>query len=179
MAASNVKVTITGDAEIAKALRALGPVVARKIVEPEAKFAAAVFQSILKGVVPVDKGMLRKSVKVKTSKGPRGFPKGESIAFGVIVGQTKPSKAQRTKGTKIAYYAGMQEMGYHVGGTKIKKGGLTVGYKQRTDRLGSKGVKFMPGRHFVKRTLKTYERPIRDHMEQKIVAGILAAMSRS
>ncbi len=82
---------VTGDARIISALKTLGPRVTLDVVKPAAKDAAKTIQQAIKPTTPYRTGALRKSVKVKTAKGPAVFRGRKVVAFAVIVGQTKPT----------------------------------------------------------------------------------------
>ncbi len=165
---------VTGDAKIIKAFRTLGDKVSKGVVKPAAKRAAAKFQVAIRERAPVRTGMLRRKVAVKTARGPKAFQGRSVIAFAVIAGQAKPTKAQKAKGTRIPFYAFMQEKGYHLG-KRIRQGKKVIGYQPHA---GKSEVKYMPGKHFVKRALKTVEGPAREAMLQEIYDGIDALAGR-
>jgi HK97 gp10 family phage protein len=158
--------TIGGLAEVKRAFRELEPKVARKVIRQAERRAAKLFQAEILAHVPVASGKLKRSVKVRASKGPRGFRKNISIA--VLVGQ---GGGQQAKGLKTAWYAYLQEKGYHLG-KRVRKAGKVTGYVPLPGRLGSGGVRYMPGRHFVKNALRTREPDARRKLILWIGAGI-------
>lgn len=159
---------VTGDKKIIDAFKRFGPAYSKVIVQPAAKFAAYKFQVAIRANTPVLTGKMRKSIKVKPAKGPRGFKGRTVIAFATIIGQAKPTKSQAAKGTKIPYYTFMQEKGYHLG-KRQREGSKVIGY---TPHAGQESVRFMPGRHFVKRALKANEGPIQTALLAELYAGI-------
>jgi HK97 gp10 family phage protein len=159
---------VTGDKKIIDAFRKFGPAFSKQVAKPAAKRAAAKFQSAIRARTPVASGKMRRSIRVRTAKGPRGFAGRTVVAFATMIGQAKPTKSQLAKKTKIPYYAFMQEKGYHIG-KRQRTGSKVTGY---TPHVGKSVVRFMPGRHFVKRALKANEGKIGAAMLQEMYDGI-------
>ena len=162
---------VTGDAAIIKAFKTLGDKVSKGVVKPAAKRAAKKFEAAIRANAPERTGKLKRSLKVKTAKGPRSFKGRTVIAFATIIGQGKPNAKQKASGEKIPYYAFMQERGFH-SGKRVRQGQKVVGYVPAIGRLGSQGVKYTPGRFFVKKALKANEDSIKTAMLSEIYAGI-------
>jgi HK97 gp10 family phage protein len=174
--ASHPLFKVTGDDKIIAAFKRLGPVVTDEIVKPAAKAAATTIRDAIRMLEPIRTGALHKSTKVKTSKGPAAFRGRKIVSFAVITGQTRPTAGQQRKGTRIPFYAFMQERGYHTGGKRIRKAGKVLGYKPRAETTV---VRFIPGRWFVRRALKANEATVQARMLTRIYTGIDRIASRS
>ncbi len=166
---------VTGDQKIIKAFKTLGDKVSKGVVMPAAKRAAATFQMAIRAGAPELTGALRKSAKVKTAKGPRVFSGRKVVAFAAIIGQARPTKSQQRKGTRIPFYAFMQEKGYHTG-ARVRKGKQVVGY---TPLKGHKEVKYHPGKHFAKKAMQANEANVMNAMLYQIYQGIERVASTS
>ncbi len=169
--------TVSGDKEIVRKFEQLAPAVAKNIAKPAVKRAAKRFQDAIQANEPVRTGKMRKSTKVKTSKGPRTMKGRLVVAFATVAGQGKANKRQKATGEKIPYYTFMQEKGYHVG-VRIRSGGKVTGYRAHSGNTGAKGVRFMPGKFFVKHALKSLEAPVMATLKAELLAGIEAEASR-
>jgi HK97 gp10 family phage protein len=93
---------ISGLDAIAKAFEQLPGKLAKKVIRQSLRAGANTIKADAKADAPVDTGAGRKTVRVRTSKGPRGSVKKNTIAFGVLVGQAKGP----------AWYMALQEAGW-------------------------------------------------------------------
>ncbi len=154
---------------IKRAFKELEPRIARKVIRQAERKAAKLFSAEILAHAPEDTGKLKRTVKVRSSKGPRSSKKG-NLSIAVLVGQAG-GKDQAGKGLKRAWYAYLQEKGFHVG-ARVRQGGKTVGYAPLAGRLGSKGVRFIPGKRFVKNALRSKEGDARQLLLRLIAGGI-------
>ena len=161
-------IDIRGMAEVKRAFALLEPKAAKKVIRQAERRAAKLFKAEILAHVPVDSGRLRRTVKVRASKGPRGLKK--SISIAVLVGQAGGQRA--AKGLKTAWYAHLQEKGYHVGGKRVRAGGKVTGYTRLGGNLGAKGVRYIPGKHFTKNALRGKEAEARQKLAMWIAGGI-------
>lgn len=165
-------ITIRGLAELKRAFKELEPRVARKVIRQAERSAAKLFQREILAHAPEKTGKLKATVKVRSSKGPRGSKRG-NVSIAVLVGQAGGPAAE---GLKTAWYAYLQEAGFHVG-RRARKGGKTVGYTP----VGGRGVRFVPGKRFTKRALQSKEGEARQLLLRLIAGGIereAAAMNK-
>jgi HK97 gp10 family phage protein len=160
--------TVQGLELVKRAFKELEPRVARKVIRAAEREAAKVFAAEITAHAPEHSGKLRRTVKVRASKGPRSSKKG-NISIAVLVGQAGGPAA---KGFKTAWYAYLQEKGFHVGGKRVRTAGKTVGYAPLAGHLGSKGVRFIPGKRFTKRALRGKEGDARQKLMLRIAEGI-------
>jgi HK97 gp10 family phage protein len=160
-------ITIEGLAEVKRAFKELEPRVARKVIRQAERKAAKLFQAEILAHAPAKTGLLKKTVKVRSSKGPRGSKNG-NVSIAVLVGQAGGPAA---KGLKTAWYAFLQERGFAIG-KRVRKAGKTVGYTPLGDRSGRGGVRKVPGKRFTKRALRSKEGEARELLVGEIAAGI-------
>ncbi len=162
---------VTGDLSIIQAFKRLERNVGRQIAAPAVRRANERFQAAIAPHVPVRTGKLLKSLKIRSSKGPRDFRKGGVVASAVIIGQSKPTKAQARKGTKIPFYAYMIERGFHLG-KKISESGKATRYVASRWSHRHKEVQYVPGKHFVKKVLRAKEAAVMEALLYQLYAGV-------
>lgn len=162
----SIALNIQGMAEVKRAFDTLEAKVAKKVIRRAERDAIGIFQAEILAHVPIATGRLKRTVKIRASKGPRGFKK--NIAIVVLAGQA--GGAQVTTG-KSAWYGYLQEKGYHVG-KRIRKAGKVEGYIPLAGHLGMRGVRHMPGKHFVKNALRSREADVRQKFLTALATGI-------
>lgn len=161
------RTTITGVAAIQKALRELEPKLAKKVIRKASRDAIKIPYAKAKSEWPVESGASKKSIRVRTSKGPRSAKK-NSVSIALIVGQAgRPG--DKEAGIKRPWWAFLIEHGFHVGGKRIRSGGKTTGYEP-TKSGGT--VRKIEGKHIMRRALKSKEGEVKEFMETRILAGI-------
>ena len=118
---------------------------------------------------PVKTGLLKRTIKVRSSKGPRGSKRGSAVSIAVLVGQAGGAAAAGSE--KKAWYTYLQEKGWTVG-KRVRKGGKVIGYTPAAGNLGAKGVRKVPGKFFTKRALRSRETSARQLLMHEIAQGI-------
>ena len=156
-----VRFKIEGVEAVAKAFRELEPKLARKVVRQAERAALQPIKQAIVAAAPVRTGDLRRSVRIRTAKGPRSGGK-KSIAMGVLVGGGSKGKAGK-KTNKVPWWAFLQEWGWIVG-KRIRSGGKIIG------RQGS-GRK-IPGKHFTRKAMRAHESQAQKIMTARILQGI-------
>jgi hypothetical protein len=162
--------TISGVELVKRAFKELEPRVARKVIGQAERKAAKLFAGEILAHAPQATGLLKRTVKVRSSKGPRGSRRGGTVSIAVLVGQAG-GNVQAGKGFKRAWYAYLQEKGWTVG-TRIRKAGKVTGYSPAHGNFGGRGVHRVPGKFFTKRALHSKESAARDLLMREIAAGI-------
>jgi HK97 gp10 family phage protein len=158
-------VHIEGMEALKRAFKELEPKLAKKVIRQAERKGAKLFADEIRAHTPVKSGKLKKTVKVRTSKGPRGAKK--QIAMAVLVGQAGAGD-DKSGGGKPAWYAYLQEKGFTIG-KRIRKAGKTVGYTP-TGKRNSVGK--VPGKFFVRHALKSKETSARELVVSEILAGV-------
>jgi len=167
--ATKVGLVIEGVPEVARAFKELEPRVARKVIRRAERKAAKLFRDEIAAHVPVASGLLKSTLKVRASKGPRGSKRG-TVAVAVLVGQAG-GPASAGAAVKRAWYGYLQEAGYTLG-KRIREGKRVAGYVPLPRHRGSGGVRKMPGRRFVRRALHSREPQARELLVREIALGI-------
>lgn len=121
-------VTLTGDAALDRAFKELPVVVQKKILREVMRPAAKAVMDVATGLVPVQSGALRASLKVRAAK--RSRATANRVSFNVITG------VGTFKGP--TYYGAFVDLGHRLGSRK----------------LGNKRSK-VPGKNFMKSALDT------------------------
>lgn len=137
--------------------------------------AAKLFQAEILAHAPEKTGKLKRTVKVRASKGPRSSKRG-NVSIAVLVGQAGGQQA--AEGLKTAWYTYLQEKGFHVG-KRVREAGKVTGYEP-SGRRGS--VRYVPGKFFTRRALRSKESEGRALLLREIAGGIdreAAAMART
>jgi HK97 gp10 family phage protein len=160
--------TIAGVDALRRAFKELEPRLARKVIRQAERRAAKLFAAEIKAHAPKDTGLLQRTVKVRTSKGPRSSKRG-NVSIAVLVGQAGGEGAGGS--LKRAWYAYLQEKGWHVG-KRVRKAGKVVGYQPAAGNLGGGGVRKIPGKFFTKRALHSKESSARQLLVAEIAAGV-------
>jgi HK97 gp10 family phage protein len=151
---------LSGFEAVSASLKALEPKVARQIANPAVKEAANAFKAAVKARAPVRTGKMMHSIRVKSSKGPLGFTRG-SVAWAVITGEAMGP----------TWYTFLIEKGFH-SGVRHRSGQITTGYSAHAGNLGAKGVKYTPGKLFIKKAMRGVEPGIRTALLTKLWNGI-------
>lgn len=165
-----LRFTVSGVEAVQRAMKALPGKVGKKVVRQAERKANKIFQSALKATVPVRTGKVKKSVRVRTSKGTRAFKRGQ-IAIATLVGEGGRS-GDKAAGIVRPWWAFLQDHGYHVGGRRVRK---KVGKSWKTtgyERLAGRRVKKIKGKHFVKRALRRKESQVMSMLKNEILDGI-------
>jgi hypothetical protein len=160
-------IRITGLEAIARAFRELEPKLAKRVVRQAERNSLKTPYAQAKATWPVLSGQSKKTVRIRTAKGPRGS-RSHTIATALLVGEASNGKAKKN-GSKRVWWPFLIEQGFHTGGKRIRHGGKTIGY---TQTRASVGVKKIAGRHIMRRTLRSNESTIRQVMTNAIVQGI-------
>jgi hypothetical protein len=160
-------IRITGVEAVKQAFGTLERKLARKVIVQAERKALGPAKESLRSSWPVRTGVSRKSIRIKTSKGPRAF-KGGNVALALMVGESG-KQGDREAGIKRPWWAFLVEHGFHIGGKRIRRGGKTVGYKPL--RTGSQ-VKHIPGKHLVRRALRSNESGMQSRMIAEILKGL-------
>ena len=157
------RITITGDIAVKRAFKELEPKIARKVLKQAERKALGIPRAMAQSMTPVDSGRMKKSIRIRASKGPRSAKKGQiSMAFLIGAGAGTKNK----KGIKQPWWAYLIEKGW-ITGKRIRSGGKVVG---RWKQAG--GNKRIPGKHIMKRTLQATENQVKSTMISEILAGI-------
>ena len=160
-------IKITGVEAIAKAFRELEPKLAKRVIRQAERNSLKTPYAQAKAAWPVLTGQSRRTIRIRTAKGPRGS-RSHTIAMALLVGEASNGKAKKN-GSKRVWWPFLIEQGFHTGGKRIRHGGKTIGY---TQTRASVAVKKIPGRHIMKRTLRSNESTVRQIMTDQIIAGI-------
>jgi len=155
-----------------RAFKRLEPKLAKRVIRKAARKSAKIFQAAIKAATPVRSGALLKSVRVRASKGTRSFPRGQ-IAIAVLFGEAG-KKGDKEQGIRRPFYGFMVDHGFHVGGKRIRRGGKTVGCKAKKNRT----VRYIPGKHVVKKALKSKENEAKAMLISEIASGIEAEAAK-
>ena len=166
-----MKISETGYTQVARTLKTLEPKIGNKIVRKAQREALKICKAALAALVPVASGKLRRTVRVRASKGPRGSRRTVSLAL--LVGEAG-RKGDKSAGIRRTFYAFMQNYGWHTG-KRVKKAGKVVGY---TPLRKGGTVHFVPGKKFAQRALKSTEKPIRSTFERLVKSGVEQELSR-
>ena len=175
---------IQGLQAVKLALRSLEPKLAAKVFRKAERKSAKLFAEAIKSRVPVESGLLRDTIKVRSSKGPRGSGRG-SVSIAVLVGQggagKDKAKQEAEEKAKIAFYAFMQERGFTVGKRhRATLLGISAQWHTRAaGNLGSQGVRHIPGKHFVRDALHAREEQARETLVLEILEGIETVVGKS
>ena len=162
---ASAKITVTGIKEVARAFRQLGPRLATRVVKQAERKALKVPYAAARSAWPVKTGRAKKSIKIKSWRGPRVFK--SSISLVLMVGGTG-RKGDKAKGIVKPWWAFLNEEGFHSGGKRIRRGKKTIGYRP----LKGQHVVRHEGKHIMKRTLKSTESMIKEIMVAEIVKGV-------
>jgi hypothetical protein len=160
--------TIAGLEVVERAFKELEPKVARKVISQAERKAAKLFAAAILAHAPEASGLLKRTVKVRSSKGPRGSKRGGSVSIAVLVGQAGGKSGD---GKKRAWYAYLQEKGWTTG-KRLRKAGKVVGYTPLHGNLGGGGIRKIPGKFFTKRALQSQESSARALLISEIAQGI-------
>ena len=122
---------------------------AAKVFRKAERKSAKLFAEAIKSRVPVELGLFHNTIKVRSSKGPRGSGT-VCVSIAVLVGQggagKDKAKQEAEEKAKIAFYAFMQERGFTVG--KRRRAtllGISAQWHTRAaGNLGSQGVSISP-----------------------------------
>jgi hypothetical protein len=174
MPSPHAVIKITGVEAVARAFRELGPKLARRVIVSAEKKALMAPKEMVRSLWPVRTGKSRKSIRVRASKGPRGWKKG-NISLALLVGESG-RKGDKQAGVKRPWWAFLIEHGFHTGGKRIRKAGKTVGYKQM--RKGVQ-VREIPGKHIMRRALRSTEAAVKSRMTAEILKGIEEIASKA
>lgn len=102
---------VSGPKAIAKAFEQLPGKLAKKVIRQSLRKGANTVLAEMKSLAPKDTGAGRKSVRVRTSKGPRGSKRKNTIAFAVLAGEALGP----------TWYMSLQDLGWTTrDGRKIK-----------------------------------------------------------
>lgn len=131
-----LKLELKNSKKLERALRKLDVKIRKKITRDALRPAAKIIQQKAKANAPRGKtGELRKAIKVRALKRSR-------VNTGIQVrldwGSKGAKSAAATKGRRLPYYAGFQELGYRIGSRK----------------LGNKRT-LVPGKHFMENAFKS------------------------
>jgi hypothetical protein len=160
-------VRITGIQAIQKALKELEPKLAKKVIRKASRDAIKIPYAKAKAEWPVESGASKKSIRVRTSKGPRSAQK-NAISIALIVGQAgRPG--DKEKGINRPWWPFLIERGFHVGGKRVRSGGKTTGYEP-TKSGGA--IKKIEGKFIMRRALKSTEGEVKEFMEIRILSGL-------
>ena len=151
IAKSGIK--ITGLEAVQKAMKTLEPKLAKQVIRKAQRDALKIAQAAAKDDAPVLTGAGRRSIRVRTSKGPRGSKSKHTISLALLVGRAKGKE----------WYMGLQEHGWTTG-KRIKQGKTVVG------RIGDSTK--IEGRHFMRRALRSSEDAMKALMTERILEGI-------
>ncbi len=157
---------VTGDEAIKRAFKELEPKIAKKVIRQASRKAMQIPRSMAQAIAPVHSGRYKKSIRVRTSKGPRSAKRGD-ISLALLVGAGAGAKSK--KGVTQPWWAWLVERGFHTGGKRIRKGGKVVGYVPK-HKGGT--VRHIPGKYIVKRVLKATESQVKQVMTMEILNGI-------
>ena len=160
------KSTITGLEEIKRAFKELGPKLARRVIRQAERKALKLPYGVAREAWPVHTGQSRKTIRIRTSKGPRGA-RNTTIAMALLVGEAG-KKGDKEQGIKRAFWAFMIEHGFHTGAKRIRRGGKTVGYKVKKGQ----SLVYHPGKFIMKHALKSTEATVKQIMTDEIIRGI-------
>jgi hypothetical protein len=163
--ASGIK--IDGLNALKRAMAELEPKVARRVVKQAMKRAMQPIADAIKSAVPVLSGKLRKSVRIRVSKGPRGA--GRKVqAMAVLVGASG-KRGDKEKGIVRPWWAYLIEQGWTTG-KRVRSGGKVVG------RIGKQTK--VPGKHIVRQQMRAHEARALEQVAAEILAGIEAEAGR-
>jgi hypothetical protein len=155
---SSVVKYVYGLSEVKKALATLEPKLRNGVVRRASRDAIKIPAAMVKSTWPVDSGVSKKTIRVRTSKGPRGASK-KSVSMALIVGRSNAP----------GWWAWLIEHGFHVGGKRVRSGGKTTGYEP--NKSGGT-VRKIAGRHLVRQALRSTEVEMNVQMTNAIVAGV-------
>jgi HK97 gp10 family phage protein len=162
MPAIKAKLKIEGLDAVKKAFKDLEPKIARKVISQAERKALAPIKAAIIAGEPKRTGDLRRSVRIRTAKGPRRSGK-KTIAMGLLVG-AGGSKGKKGKKTGQApWWAFLIEWGWIVG-KRVRSAGKVVG------RSGS--GKKIPGKHVARKAMRSHEAQAQKIMTSEILAGI-------
>lgn len=160
MPAAGVKLNIKGLDAVKRAFRELEPKLARRVIKQAQKKALAPIVSAIKAAMPVKSGKLRKSVRIRAAKGPKGSGR-KTIASAVLVGAGAGGKNK--KGEKLPWWAYLIEFGWTTG-KRIRSAGKVVG------RVGKQTK--VEGKHIVRREMRSHESAAMEIVTREILEGI-------
>ena len=155
-----VTLNIQGMDALKRAFRELEPKLARKVIKQAQKKALAPMVAAIKAAEPVKSGRLRKSVRIRAAKGPRGASR-KTIASALLVGAGAGSKNK--KGVDQPWWAWLIERGWTTG-KRIRSAGKVVG------RVGKQTK--VPGKHIVRREMRSHEGAAIQLVINEILEGI-------
>jgi Bacteriophage HK97-gp10, putative tail-component len=165
---SQSAIDIEGLEAVRRAFKELEPRLARKVLRQAEKKAAKLFSEEIKIHTPEATGNLKRTIKIRSSKGPRGSKRGQ-VSVAVLVGQAGGMAAAGA--VKRAWYAYLQEKGWTLG-KRERAGGKVTGYGPAHGNLGAAGVRRIPGKFFTRRALHSKETPARIQLISEIAQGI-------
>jgi HK97 gp10 family phage protein len=143
---------VQGVDEIARAFRELEPKLARKVIRQAERKGLRIPLAVARGLAPVRTGKGRRSLRIRSSKGPRSGAK-KQIAMALLVGDAHGP----------TWYMFLQEHGYHTG-KRIRHAGKVIGRS-----VGSRPI---PGKRFMRQALRSSEEQVKQIISSEIVAGI-------
>ena len=158
-----VKVNIQGLDALKRAFRELEPKLARRVIKQAQKKALQLIAAAVRAALPVKSGALKKSVRIRASKGPRGSGR-KTIAQAILVGASG-KKGDKEKGIKRPWWAYLIEYGWETG-KRIRSAGKVVGRVGKSRKIA--------GRHIVRREMRSHE----SGAVQSVIDGILQGIER-
>jgi hypothetical protein len=161
MASIKGRIDIKGLAAVKRAFIELEPKLARKVIRQAERKALEPIKQSVQASAPVHSGKLKKSIRIRSAKGPRKSGR-KTIATALLIGASG-RKGDKEKGIVRPWWAFLIEFGWKVG-KRIRRGGKTVG------REGS-GRKIQ-GKHLVRTAMRSHESASLEIMRSEILAGI-------
>ena len=155
-------IKITGLEAVQRAFKELEPKVARKVIRQAQRNAIGIPKAVAAHNTPVLTGAMKKSIRIRSSKGPRGSKGAISIAL--LIGAAAGAKSK--KGQTLPWWAFLIEHGWTIG-KRLRSGGKVVG---RHKLAG--GNKRIPGKHIMKNALRQTEGQVKTQLTTEILAGI-------
>jgi hypothetical protein len=167
--ATGSRITIKGDKEIEKALLQLEPKLAKKVIRQAERKALKIPKALATQNTPVLSGRMKKSIRIRSSKGRRTGQRQIAMAFLIGAGNKKPPGApKQTKKEHKPWWAFLIEYGWHTRGRKIRdEQGKTIGYLRFKG-----GRRHIPGKFIMKHALKSTEASVQAVMKEEILAGV-------
>jgi hypothetical protein len=151
------QLTISGVEAVDRAFTQLEYKVARKLVAQAERDALKYPLAQAKQLAPARTGKGRRSLRIRTSKGPRGAPKG-TVSMALLIGQGGKPPGE-------TWYMWLQERGW-VLGKRIRSGGKVTG------RAGRGAGKQIKGKWFMRRSLHQNEARVQQMITANVIAGI-------
>jgi len=157
-----VRLKIEGLEAVKKGFKELEGKIARRVIKKAEVKALAPIKAAVLATVPEHSGKLKRSVRVRSAKGPKGSGR-KTIAMALLVGGSGAKTSRGGKKIARAWWAFLQEWGWIVG-KRVRKAGKVVG------RQGS--GKKVPGKHFTRNAMRSHESQAQQIMTSEILAGI-------